>query len=76
MSDKIPIMVEEVFALQKRRKEINKLPLRKIIWTKNKKPIVISKETIENWELTGLSNIDFIISGEFTAAMKDDNTLL
>lgn len=61
----IKITIEEVFELQKRRQRINKLPLEKIIWRKNGKPIVISKEIIEHWEFTGLNNIDFIISGAY-----------
>lgn len=59
------VAIEEVLAITKRRREINKLNFGDIIWTKNGKPIKIGKETIDKFGYTGLCNIDFITSGEY-----------
>ena len=58
------IAIEEVFALQKRREEINRFSLNQIIWTKNGEPLRPDRAKIDSWELTGLTNIDFVTSGE------------
>jgi hypothetical protein len=63
------IAIEEVLAITKRRQEINKIPLRHIIWTKDETPIDIDRKTIEDWDFTGLSNIDFITS-RFSATVE------
>lgn len=59
------ITIEEILAIQKRRREINNLPLNQIIWTKNGEPIRPNRKRVKDWELTGLTNIDFVTSGEY-----------
>ena len=62
---KAEIAIEDIHALMQNRRAINRLPLEDIIWTENGKPIHIDKKIIEDWDLTGLTNIDFIDSGRY-----------
>lgn len=56
------VNVEEVVAMQKRRREINSIPLEEIEFFKEGKPCKLPpKEIIKEFKFTGLSNIDFII---------------
>ena len=57
---KVIIAIEEVQQLQDRRREINRPLLKDITWTKNGKPLKFPKEVIQEFEFTGLNNIDFI----------------
>jgi predicted ATP-grasp superfamily ATP-dependent carboligase len=59
------IAIEEIREMQKRRNEINKLDLCDIIWTENNEEVKIDSKVIEDFELTGLNNIDFITSNYY-----------
>lgn len=63
---KVRISVEEVIQIQKRRAQINKYSLEDITWTKKEKPILFSDSKVKDWNLTGLSNIDFIMQDKET----------
>ncbi len=51
--------------IKKELREINKVELSEIIWTKDGKVLSIPKKTIDDFEFIGLSNIDFITSGYY-----------
>lgn len=63
---RIRIDIEEVIALQKRRKEINNLDLSDIDFYKNGvklDPKICSNDSLENieeWKFTGLGIIDYV----------------
>lgn len=54
------VNIEDVIRIANERKAINSLDLNEIEWYQNGVKIEISKEVIEDFELTGLSNMDFI----------------
>lgn len=54
------IDIEEIEALQKRRKEINSIELGSIDFYKDGKKVEATAEDIEEWRFVGLSNIDFV----------------
>ena len=54
------IAIEKVFELIAKKREINSLKLEDIVWTKDGKEFKFSPKDIYYWELTGLTNIDFI----------------
>ena len=56
------ISVEYVLELQRQRAEINKIPLKNIVWTKGGKDLHISEKIIEDFTFTRLNNTDFIQS--------------
>ena len=58
------IDVEDIFAIQKFRKRINSLSLEKITFCYRGRKIRIDKAGIKDWELTGLTIIDFVKSYE------------
>lgn len=58
--ERVRIDIEEVQALQKRRREINALKLESIDFYKDGKKVDVPKYDIEEWKYTGLSNIDFM----------------
>jgi hypothetical protein len=60
----VRIAIEKIFDIQKQREEINRILLREIIWTKGGNPITPDRKKIDAWELTGLTNMDFVLSGE------------
>ncbi len=56
------ISIKEVFELEIRRKKINSLNLKDIVWVaSNGKEFRFTPKEISNWERTGLTNIDFIM---------------
>ena len=61
----IIIPIEEVEAMQKIRNKVNRPHLRNIVFTRKGKALSISKEIIDEWEMTGLNNCDFITSGAY-----------
>ena len=62
---KLSISVTEVRQLQKRRDQINRVPLEDIRWYNTMDDVIhISKKTIEDFKETGLNNTDFIL-GEY-----------
>ena len=54
------IAIEEVQALQKRRSEINSIPLKEIEWTENGVVIPVTPEQLDSFDSTGLCNTDFV----------------
>jgi len=56
------VNIELVLSLAKERQKINSVPLRNVVWFKAGEPLIIRDKTIERFELTGLSNVDFITS--------------
>jgi len=67
------VRIEFLIELKNYLKEINETPLNEITWMQGIKPIKIDKKLIEDFELTGLSNIDFIMSGYYKGVKR--NTL-
>lgn len=64
-SRKFKVYVEEVKRLQERRREINEKDLRDLEFYEGGKRVEISQELVELWNVTGLSNVDFIDSGYY-----------
>jgi hypothetical protein len=54
------INVEEVWAIQARRRELNAIELEDAIFLYNGKPVIVDPSTIEEWKFVGLGNIDFV----------------
>lgn len=54
------VTIEEVRALQERRREINRIDLKDIDFYENGVIVTPDKDVIEEWCFTGLSNIDFV----------------
>ena len=57
------VNVETIEFLEHLRKDINTPLLSDIEFYQNDKPINIPKEYVEEFDLTGLNNMDFITSG-------------
>jgi len=70
------LSLEEVAAIQERRREINRCPLEDIEWFCNGKRIEVTAEDVEEWQFTGMTNIDFAetISAEAEAAEAEEGT--
>lgn len=56
---RVRIDVEEIKALQRRRREINDIEIDDIDFYSGGKKVVIPKSSIEEWRFVGLNNIDF-----------------
>jgi len=56
------IAVEEVMRIHEGRWAINKLDFSDIVWTYQGKVLDIPKQLLEDFELCGLNNCDFITS--------------
>ena len=56
---RVRIDIEEIMALQQRRKEINALELDTIDFYKNGEKVAVAPEDVEEWKYIGLSNIHF-----------------
>jgi hypothetical protein len=61
----IKVSVEEVRELLNRIMSINALELEEIVWTERGIELNISQRALENFEFTGLNNIDFIMTGMY-----------
>lgn len=59
---KVAVSLEEIWAMQKRRQEVNHLDLDDITFTYQGKEIKIPQEFIDEFRLCGLSDIDLITS--------------
>jgi hypothetical protein len=59
----VKIAIEEIMAISERRGQINHLSLDEIIWTENGIEVDVPQERIDQWDLGGLNNFDFITSG-------------
>ena len=53
------IAIEEVEALLSRIRTINALPLQNIVWVRDGLPIPVTKDDLDDWKFTGLSNVTF-----------------
>lgn len=56
---RVRIDVEEIEALQKRRREINGIGIDSIDFYSGGKKVVIPKSALDEWKDIGLNNIDF-----------------
>jgi hypothetical protein len=72
----IEINIEEVMALQNRRREINSTPLKEIIFKKDGHPINIPPELLEEFRFTGLNNVDFIDMGFYEQTAESITTFI
>lgn len=54
------IDIEQVKKMIAERKYLNSLPFREIEWYENDKKLEFEKDFLDDWEFTGLNNIDFI----------------
>ena len=54
--------IETICKTEAFRRTVNSIPLRNIEFFEKGKPIFIFAKDMDDWELTGLNNIDFIIS--------------
>lgn len=59
-TDKYYLDVDIVRATRSKIKSINAIPLEKIVFLKNKKPLKINEQALKDWKFTGLSNFHFI----------------
>jgi hypothetical protein len=59
----IKVDLEEIELIMKMRKRINEVLLSEIEWYENGEKLDINKEEIEDFEFTGLNNIDFVTTG-------------
>ncbi len=65
MGKKKIVSVEEILLMQEERAKINRIPLNEILFFENGKPLKIPDKIVEDFEFTGLNNIDFITSGAY-----------
>lgn len=59
------ISVEQLRAMQVERDKINRAKLKDIEFFENGKRLKITKQMIDKFELSGLNNIDFILTGAY-----------
>lgn len=59
------VRVEDVLRIQKERSTINRLNFHDIRWTRRGRELHIPEEVKNNFPLTGLNNMDFILTGEY-----------
>jgi hypothetical protein len=59
------VAIEEIIGMQQRRIQIVQTPLDNIVFTKDGKIVDIDESVRDKFEMTGMSNIDFITSGEY-----------
>lgn len=52
--------IEYVKDLKKKLREINVIPFENIVWTNKGEAIPIDKEVREEFQFTGLNNVDFV----------------
>ena len=62
---KTRVDIEDVLRLQQKQAEINKLEFKDIEWYKNGEKIEIDQKIIDQFDFTGMNNIDFITSGYY-----------
>jgi len=66
------VPIEYVQALAMARHAINSMKLEDIEWTYKGEPAPISSLTVDNFELTGLCNVDFISSNYWLQNIPED----
>ena len=67
------IHIEQIKIMQKRQTEINKLNIEDIQFFENGKQLIISPDLIEEFEYTGLNNLDFINTGFYKKIIEEDD---
>ena len=65
------INIEDIKDLIRKKRRFNRLKLKNIIFYENGKKLNIPPEVIEEWEITGLNNVDFV-DVEFWKARNRD----
>lgn len=72
----VKISVEEIMQMYNRRREINRCPLKDLEIYESGVLVNIDPKLIEEWDFTGLSNIDFITSDVYKngIAHEDNGT--
>ena len=69
------IHIEEVKGHIKRLEYINSIPLDEIVWMKEGQQLNIPQKTIDEFELTGLSNKDFISTNYYLKDMPPNQEI-
>lgn len=64
------VFVEDLRELYGKIQAINQTPLEDIVWMKNGQLIEASNKLVEDFKFTGLSNVDFILSGYYELEKK------
>jgi predicted ATP-grasp superfamily ATP-dependent carboligase len=59
------VKVEYVKWLKEELLKINSVPLEDIIWIENEKLADVDAEVVDNFDFTGLNNVDFIMTGYY-----------
>lgn len=60
------VNIEDVMRIIEERRAINSIPFRDIEWYENNEKLEIDEEILEEFEMTGLNNIDFIGTNFFS----------
>jgi len=60
---KTKISIEDVYEIDEEMREINQIPLDEIEWTFNGEVVDVDSQIVSEFEFTGLTNMDFILSG-------------
>ena len=61
---KVKVSLKEVEEMQRRRREINSLPIEQIEWVNDDGSVVeVTPETLEEWRFIGMTNLCFIETG-------------
>jgi hypothetical protein len=74
-SDTNVVSVEEVNALQARRREINNMDISKVTITENGEPVNVLQKYRDEWKFTGMGLLDFIEMGGYREGMTRLGTL-
>jgi hypothetical protein len=61
----LKVSIESIRAMEEFRKSINTVQIHEIEWTLGGRVIEIDPHLIDEFEFTGLSNIDFITTGAY-----------
>lgn len=64
------VKIEDIRAMQDMRAKINNIALCEIEFYEDGKKVEINEEIIDDFEFTGLSNIDFITSGAYLESVR------
>ncbi len=70
------VKVEYVKWLKDELRKINNIPLEDITWIEDEKILNIDKNMIDIFDFTGLSNVDFVMYGEYKSHKVEVNTAI
>jgi hypothetical protein len=65
------IDIEEINKIEKRRKEINAIPLNEIEVYENGERVYIDPEVLESWRFSGMGNWYFLADGYYCEPIID-----